>query len=199
MPDGRLLAAGPGGLRLWDLGTKTSTRLVEGHAARALPSADGRYILVFRAEMRPGGAVGSAFVYDVHNQRSWDLTSHGAEVTSVAWASPEHVVTGSRDGIVRVGKLTGEEPHLLMGHSGSVWSLQLDPGGHWIASGGDDGMLRLWPMPEGRPFHTLPLAEILDRLQGLTNYRVVEDAAAPGAHRLDVEQFKGWKEQPPRW
>ena len=60
----------------------------------------------------------------------------------MAWASPEQVVTGSRDGIVRVGTLTGEEPHLLMGHEGTVLSLQVEPGGRWIASGGDDGTVR---------------------------------------------------------
>ena len=110
---------------------------------RALPSADGRYVLVFRAEMRPGGAVGTAAVYDMQNKRSWDLTSHGSEITAVAWASSaEQVVTGSRDGIVRVGRMTGEEPHLLMGHEGTVLGLQVDPGGRWIASGGDDGTVR---------------------------------------------------------
>ena len=114
-------------------------------------------------------------------------------------ASPEQVVTGSRDGIVRVGKLTGEEPHLLMGHEGTVVGLEVEPGGRWIASGGDDGTVRMWPMPEGQPFHTLPLDELLERLRAVTNYRVVEDAATPGGYRLDFEPFKGWKGEPPRW
>ena len=199
MPDGRLLAAGPAGLRLWDLRTRTSTLLMEGRAVRAVPSADGRYVLVFRAESRPGGAVGTAAMYDMQNKRSWDLPSHGSEVTAVVWGPSEQVITGSRDGIVRVGKLTGEEPHLLMGHEGTVVGLQLEPGGRWIASGGDDGTVRMWPMPEGQPFHTLSHDELLERLRAVTNYRVVEDAATPGGYRLDFEPFKGWKGEPPRW
>ena len=86
MPDGRLLSTGPGGVRLWNLQEKTSTLLIETSAARAVPSTDGRYLLLFRAEARPGGAVGAASVYDVENKRSWDLSSHGSEITSVAWA-----------------------------------------------------------------------------------------------------------------
>jgi WD40 repeat protein len=198
-PEGRLLAAGPGGVRVWDLGTRTSTRLMEGRIARAVPSADGRYILVLRAEMRPGGAVGSAVVYDAQSRRSWDLTSHGSEITSVAWTASQQVVTASRDGIVRVGRVTGEEPHLLMGHEAPGRGLAVQTGDRWIASTGDDGTVRMWPMPEGQPFHTLPLDELLNRLRAVTNYRVIEDAAAPGGYRLDFEPFKGWKGPPPRW
>ena len=199
MPDGRLLSTGPGGVRLWNLQEKTSTLLIETSAARAVPSTDGRYLLLFRAEARPGGAVGAASVYDVENKRSWDLSSHGSEITNVAWASTGQVVTGSRDGIVRVGKVTGEEPHLLIGHESMVWGLQAAPGGRWIASTSDDGTVRMWPMPEGQPFHTLPHDELLDRLRNITNYRAVEDAATPGGYRLDFEPFKGWKREPPRW
>ena len=86
MPDGRLLSAGPGGVRLWNLQEKTSTFLIKTSAARVVPSPDGRYLLLFRADMRPGGAVGTAIVHDVESKRSWDLTSHGSEITSVAWA-----------------------------------------------------------------------------------------------------------------
>lgn len=200
MPDGRLLSAGPVGLRLWNLGNETSTLVMEGAVVRALPSADGRYLLVFRAQMRPGGAVGAAFVYDMREKRSWELASHGTEITAVAWhPSGQHIVTGSRDGIVRVGRPTGEEPHLLMGHESAVWSLEVEPGGRWIASAGDDGTVRVWPMPDGPPFHTLSHDELLDRLRSLTNYRVVEDRASPSGYRLDFEPFAGWNRKPPRW
>ena len=86
-----------------------------------------------------------------------------------------------------------------MGHDATVRGLEVEPGGRWIASSGDDGTVRMWPMPEGQPFHTLPRAELLERLRAITNYRVVEDAATPGGYRLDFEPFKGWKGKPPRW
>ena len=111
MPDGRLLSSGPGGVRVWDLTNETSTTLIESGAADALPSPDGRHFLVFRAGLRPGGAVGTAFVHDIQEKQSWDLTSHAAEITSIAWhPSGKYVVTGSRDGTIRLGELSGEEP-----------------------------------------------------------------------------------------
>jgi WD40 repeat protein len=200
MPDGRLLASGPGGVRLWDLGTGTSTLLVESAAIFARPSPDGRYLLILRGELRPGGGPGSASVYDMKEKRSWDLTSHGAEITGVAWhPSGEQVLTGSLDGTVRLGRLTGEEPHLLMGHAGPVWGLEAEPEGRWFVSGSNDGTARVWAMPDGQPFHTLPSGELLDRLRALTNYRIVDDSTTASGYRLDFEPFKGWNRKPPRW
>ena len=34
-------------------------------------------------------------------------------------------------------------------------------------------LIRLWPMPEGQPFHTLPYEELLAKLRSLTNLRVI--------------------------
>jgi WD40 repeat protein len=200
MPDGRLLAVGPAGLRVWNLETGTSTLLDDAGAVRAEASHDGRYLLVLRGRMRPGGPAGTAFVHDLQGKRSWELTSHGTEITNVAWhPSGRQVVTASLDGIVRVGEMTGEEPHLLMGHGAAVTNLRVDPGGRWILSSGLDGTVRQWPMPEGQPFHTLPREELLARLRALTNYRVVDDPASPSGYRLDVEPFAGWKREPPPW
>ena len=200
MPDGRLLSSGPAGLRLWDLQTVTSTLMIEGTAiARASP--DGRYILGIRGITRPGGTAGTAFVHDLVEKRAWDLPTHGNEISAIAWhPSGTQVVTASKDGIVRVGARTGEEPHLLMGHDAAIWDVKVDPAGRWIASAGDDGAVRLWPMPgEARPFHTLPLTELLDRLRSLTNYRIVEDPASASGYRLDFVPFTGWNRKPPTW
>ena len=115
----------------------------------------------------------------------------------MAWdPSGRLVVTGSRDGIVRAGPVTGEEPHLLFGHEGAVRDVAVDPEGRWIASASEDGTVRLWPLPlEGRPLHTLPHDELLDRLRSFTNFRVVPDPAAAGGYRLDFEPFSGLEPQ----
>jgi WD40 repeat protein len=200
LPTGRLVSGGPGGLRLWDLASGGSTLIDSRPIARVAPTPDGRYLLALRAPMRPGGAVGSVFVRDLQDGRSWDLTSHGTEITSIAWhPSGTDVVTGSRDGVVRVGSRTGGEPHLLLGHAGAVWNVQVGPGARWLASSGDDGTVRVWPMPEGQPFHTLPRSDLLARLRSLTNYRVVEDPGSASGYRLDFEPFTGWNREPPTW
>jgi WD40 repeat protein len=88
--------------------------------------------------------------------------------------SGRFLVMGSLDSAVRVIPLDGGEPHLLLGHDGFMQGLDVHPGGEWVASGGRvDGTVRLWPMPRGQPFHTLPHETLLDTLRSLTNHRVV--------------------------
>ena len=85
---------------------------------------------------------------------------------------------------------TASEPHLLLGHEGSVlWScLAIDPKGRWIASGGMDETLRLWPMPDlsKPPLHTLPHDELIAKLKTLTNLRVVRDEESSTGWKLDA-------------
>jgi WD40 repeat protein len=108
------------------------------------------------------------------------------------------VVTGDVDGVVRVGPVSGEEPHLLFGHKGAVNAVAVDPKGRWVASAGVDSVVRLWPIPEGKPVHTLPRHELLDLLRELTNYRVVADSSTADGYRLEVGSFPGW-ESVPTW
>jgi WD40 repeat protein len=105
-------------------------------------------------------------------------------------------VSGSSDGVVRVGPVTGDEPHLLYGHTLDVFSVAVSPDGKWIASASQDGTIRLWPMPEGTPLHTLPYEELLARLRGLTNLRVVPDEASGTGYAVRVGPFPGWRTLP---
>jgi WD40 repeat protein len=165
----------------------------------AQPSPDGRQLLGLRAVLGPGGGVGTAIVSDLEGKGVRSLENHGNQVTCVAWdPSGRLVVTGSRDGIVRLGPATGEEPHLLFGHERAVHDVEVDPEGRWIASASEDGTVRLWPLPlEGPPLHTLPHDALVDRLRSFTNFRVVPDPAAAGGYRLDFEAFTGWNRKPP--
>lgn len=108
------------------------------------------------------------------------------------------VVTGDLDGVVRVGRITGEEPHLLFGHSLEISSVAVSPDGKWIASGSQDGTIRLWPMPDlsKPPLHTLPYGDLLAKLRSLTNLRVVGDPSSSDGWKVEVGPFPGWKEAP---
>lgn len=107
------------------------------------------------------------------------------------------LVTGDWDGIVRVGPVTGEEPHLLLGHGGEVSAVAVSPDGRWIASGElSSATVRLWPMPEGKPLHTLPFGEFMARMRSFTNLRVVADERSATGYTVQRGPFPGWANVP---
>ena len=202
LPDGRLVSDGATGLRVWDL-TAGSSRQVRP----CLPATENLQNLVIRLTPDSRAAVtlistvsltSDLSVADLATGASRDITSHGGRLQSFALDSTgTTLVTGDADGLVRVGPLSGEgEPHLLYGHSRSVTSVAVSPDGRWIASGSDDDSIRLWPMPEGPPLHTLPYDALVARLRSLTNLRVVPDAASATGYKLQPGPFPGWANAP---
>ena len=198
LPDDSLLISSFGGLRRLDLDTG-SFELLLAQPGGAFLAPDGRHVLLLRTENDQEPA-GTAHVYDLRERRGWPLPLHGDQVTLMAWdPSGKRVVTGSRDGIVRVGPVTGEEPHLLIGHQAAIWGVRVDPTGRVVASTSADGTVRIWPMPEGQPLHTWSHDALLDKLRSLTNVRIVPDASAASGYRTTFLPFQGWGREPPTW
>jgi hypothetical protein len=88
---------------------------------------------------------------------------------------------------------------MLLGHSGVVGAVKVDPRGRWIASDAEPE-IRLWPMPDlsKPPLHTLPREELIAKLKTLTNLRVVRDEESATGWKLEVGPFPGW-ETVPTW
>ena len=109
----------------------------------------------------------------------------------------EEIATINRSRAVRVGLATGEEPHLLLGHSGSVTEVALSPDGKWLASA-SGAEIFLWPVPDLSmpPLHTLPHNELRAKLRSLTNLRAVRDRPPPPAGTVEIGPFPGWREVP---
>jgi len=159
LPGGALLSAGSGGLLRWDLESGSFEVLREGHVTGVAVAPDGRRALSV-------GASSGAMVHDLTGGTAWPLASHGLLVTRAAFdGTGSIVVSGDREGVLRIGSVTGEEPHLLFGHEGAITAVDVSPDSTCVVSSGLDSTLRVWSMPVGSPLHTLALEQLLERLR----------------------------------
>ena len=201
--DGRLLTGASKGVVAWDVETGDHQILVEADVGRFVASDDGRRFLVTE-EGKAGlmqDPAGSPVYFDLDKGVRTRLETHGLQVRTMAMDRDGTVaVTGDVNGVIRVGPVTGEAPHLLLGHDGAVRRLAVDPLGRWIASAGQDNTIRLWPMPDlsKPPLHTLPREELIAKLKSLTNVRVVRDEESATGWTLTHDPFPGW-ETVPTW
>jgi WD40 repeat protein len=200
LPDGRLVSEGALGLRLWDLADDSSRQLRSCRDAKSFPpflaaAPDSPTILTL-FDPRPGpGETSALTAFDLATRTSREITAHGNRLSDFALDPTGTIlVTGDMNGLVRVGPLSGDEPHLLYGHSQTITSLAVSPDGQWIASASDDETIRLWPMPDvtQSPLHTLPHEELLARLRSFTNLRVVPDEGSDTGYRVEAGPFPGW-------
>jgi WD40 repeat protein len=134
---------------------------------------------------------------DLADNRFEELVTHG-DGTLAFDPSGSVLISASLEGEIHVGPIRGAAPHLLLGHGGEVTAVAVDPTGQWIASGDQEGIVRLWPMPQGQPFHTLAYDELLKKIRAMTNYRVVPDEASDTGYTLEIGPFPGW-ETVPTW
>jgi WD40 repeat protein len=192
-----LITAGWDGIRRWDLATGTHQLVAEtnGHRVMRVSRAAGAAVTWdWAANETPG-----VELVDLAGGTSRPLPGFEGDVE---WAdidpSGTVVAAASTDGSIRVGRLDGGEPHLLLGHDGTVFNVAISPDLRWLASSGWDGTLRLWPMPDlsKPPLHTLPRGELLAKLHSLTNLRAVRDPASPGGWTIELGPFPGWREVP---
>jgi serine/threonine protein kinase/WD40 repeat protein len=204
LPDGNLLSGdNAGNLYLWNLTSGSHTILGRGKGivSRIAVTKDGRYVAANTLSAQIWEEVrhstSELIVYDLREKTSRIITKHGNRVFSVAFdPSGTKLVTGDIEGVVRVGPIDGE-PHFLIGSKSMVGDIDVHPNGNWIATSElFTGVVRLWPMPQGKPLHTLPYAEFLNRLRNLTNVRTIPDTNSSTGYRIEYAPFTGWQDVP---
>jgi WD40 repeat protein len=199
-----LLTAGAGGIRRWDLESGRSEPIAESTvdaAAGMAASADGRTVILFEDLMGMTGQCDPVQLVRPGDGATRELTEFGDCIGSMA-LDPSGAVaaTGDTEGVLRVGRVDGGDPHLLFGHEGAIRYVALSPDHRWVASAGEDGTLRIWPMPDldRPPIHTLSHDELMATLRSLTNIRVVRDPESPRGWKVALDPFPGWA-VPPEW
>jgi WD40 repeat protein len=156
-------------------------------------SSDGKHILFIREDR--------LWNHDLENGSSHELSSHGQAVSAASFdAGGSIVVSTDPKGAVSVGMVRSSHSHLLLGNEGSVSALAVSPDGRWIATGGADSTIRLWPMPDisQPPLYTLPRSELIAKLKTLTNLRAIRDEESSTGWKIEVGPFPGW-ETVPTW
>jgi WD40 repeat protein len=184
--------------RIFDLedGSVTSFSSARLHYAE-VPSVDGTFVLGIVYPELPSLRKDLVWV-DLETGDRRRILTHGEYPGWLALDPSDQWIATGDAGVVRVGPVTGEDPHVFFGHRGVIRSVAISPDGRWIASGGEDGTIRVWPKPDlsKPPLHTLPHDELLAKLKSLTNLRIVEDPASAAGWRIDYAPFPGWTEVP---
>jgi WD40 repeat protein len=194
--DGALVSGGEGGVQSWNTETGERRSILAAGFALISASADGRRLVAVTFKGRDIGPDAETTVVDLDTGTHRTTTTHRSNVVALD-PSGQILVSGGEDGAVRVGPATGEEPHLLLGHTSRVGCVGVTPDGRWVVSvAGNE--VRLWPMPDVSkpPFHTLPYGELMTRLGAMTNVQVVEDGSSPTGYKVDVGPFPGWRDMP---
>lgn len=166
--DGQFALSGSwdGTLRLWDLSTGLTTKRFIGHTKDVLSvafSADNRQIV-------SGSRDRTINLWNTLGQLKFSITEDGhREWVSCVRFSPNLqspvIVSAGWDGLVKVWNLTQCKLRSnLIGHRGYVNTVTISPDGSLCASGGKDGVARLWDLNEGRHLSDLQADDIIHAL-----------------------------------
>jgi WD40 repeat protein len=201
LDESTLVSGGHGGIRRWNLETRAHelvTPSAPGRHTWLCVSADGRTALTVEYDASEGRAYPPPRLLDLATGASRPLPDFGDAFPAALGPSGGVVAAGGADGVLRVGRVNGGAPHLLLGHEGPIDRIAISPDLRWVVSTAEDNTLRLWPMPDlsKPPLHTLSHDELLAKLKSLTNLRAVRDAESSTGWTIELGPFPGWEEVP---
>ena len=195
----RLLAAITGtGIVSLDLRSGATEVVVAHPTGRFVLSREGRFAVGITGQEAPRGSRPVSRIR-LDDRSVQTLSRHGTDVTAIAMDPTDSIVaTGSADGTIRIGSVSGEEPHVLLGQQGTVHSMAFSPNGRWLATAGEAFAIHLWPVPDvlKPPPHRRPYDDLLNVLRSHTNLRAVPDASSATGYTLALGPFPGWAKVP---
>ncbi len=157
--DGSLLASadGRGVIRLWDVGAgpRGGTALPRSNRfeARSVSlSPDGATVVAGGFSYASGLAKRSLVFWDVATRQSMHPpVVHRRDVHSTAFSPDGRFLAAGGSGPVRIWDLVDGRDGELEGHRGAIWSVAFSPQRYVLASGSDDGTVRLWNIERHGP------------------------------------------------
>lgn len=190
LPDGRLLCGTNVRLTVWDLDLESFEEVAPVPASELSVDGQGKQALA-----RFGN---QTTLVDLATGSSREMRFHGWSTEIAISPDGRWIATAKQDGEIRVSPTDGGRGYRYLRNEGAVTSMAFDPLGRWLITGGMDGTVRFWPMPAGEPMNDLPLQQLLQRLDTLTNIRLAEEPGEDGAPYV-LDRFPGWAEPPGLW
>jgi WD40 repeat protein len=135
---------------------------------RLFSAVDGRHVGDLRGH---SGWINALFVADRNTlvscssdktMKQWDLSTWECMATydvtqkvetGASWPEGRALLSGSEDGVLRYWNVaTGQCDAEVKAHQGPVWGMSVDVNDATVATTGDDGVIRLWHLPDLLPF-----------------------------------------------
>ena len=181
-PDGRYFVSGARSsredIKFWDSDTYQLVHTIteEGRVEALAYSNDGRYI-----------AIGSS----LKNIQIWDIETRTLLTTipeSGLWMQSE--ISFSRDGravfstsgrVINIWNVeTGRLLRRLTGHSRDIWRVTTNPNGLHIASGSQDGTIKIWDIDTGNNLQTINLSGTVTAITYRYDGKIIAAAVQDG-------------------
>jgi WD40 repeat protein len=163
-PNGKIIATAGDDqtIRLWSQ---------EGQALATISAKSGEWNRINSLSFSPDGRTIAAASYD-KTLKLWNLNGqllktfhgHSNEVSDVSFSPDGQTVpselrgaliaTASYDGTVKLWQIDGRVLRTLRGNAGKVWSVSFSADGKLLASGHNDGTLKLWNVLQGQLLQT---------------------------------------------
>ena len=134
----------------WDRGRR-EPQLLYTASDRLKAATAGGGLLAF------GGDDRTIHILDMRRgELAHELVGHEGWIRALAMSEDvTHLVSGADDGTVRRWTIDDGTFEVLGSHSSRVWSVAADPTGHVIASGGTDGVIKIWDASTGEEVRQL--------------------------------------------
>ncbi|HJQ40031.1 MAG TPA: CHAT domain-containing protein [Thermoanaerobaculia bacterium] len=143
-------------------GSEPVVRVVSAADGRRIGDLDGHRGWI--NALFPANANTLVSCSDDGTMKLWDLKTGRCEATFVVghkifcgavWPQERFFISGSDDGVLRRWNADTEQCDTeTRAHHGPIWSVAVDNDGQTVATAGDDGVIRLWLLPDLTPCTT---------------------------------------------